>query len=136
MNYSLNIALLFLVWNCCFSQTTKKEQELVLDTYSNSFYFSSNSSDYSNMQSIEKAIDILVKRNVKQIQLTGHCSDEELKTHPRVSLERATKIKNLMQRLGYDPNSIGIKDVKNTQPIDWTGNHRENQRVELIILKA
>ncbi len=144
MKDPLNILILFLFWSYSFAQTAKEvvnitsseESVLVIDNYIDPLFFSLNSSDYLNIPLIEKTTDILVQHHVKQIRLTGHCSDAELKTHPTVSLERATKIKNLMKSFGYDPNSIEIKDVKNTQPVEWTGNNEENQRVEIIILKA
>ncbi len=144
MKDSLNILIIFLFWNCSFAQTVeevvniepRKESELVIDNYIDPLFFSLNSSDYLNIQLIKKTTDVLVQHHVKQIRLTGHCSVAELKTHPTVSLERANEIKNLMKGFGYDPNSIEIKDLKNTQPVEWTGNNEENQRVEIIILKA
>jgi hypothetical protein len=134
--------------NYVFSQVTKKDinkyfreeakpvVDYYIDNYIDPFLFSLNSNQYKNIELVKKTTNVLVKHDVKQIQLTGHCSDAELKTYPTVSLERAHKIKSLMKCFGYDPYRIEIKDVKNTQPVEWTGNNEENQRVEIIILKA
>lgn len=140
----LCIALVFN--NYSFSQTTEKviskssgkEMEISNcisnDAFLPVFYFEVNSTQCINMNLLETMMTILIDTKLKRIILDSHCSDQEFKINPAISLERALEIKNLMKGLGYDPNTIEIKDVKNTQPVDWTGDHKENQRVEIILL--
>ncbi len=99
-----------------------------------SFRFDTNSFIYCDQNYIEKFAILLEDYPDISIKLTGHCTNTEYNQNPSLSKLRVRNIANLICLMGFEKNKVEVEDLKNTQPIEATGNDIINQRVELILV--
>jgi len=97
------------------------------------FYFESNSFIFCDQDYIEKFALLREEYPDISIKLTGHCTNDEFRENPLLSDLRVKHIAHLLNLMGIEKNKIMIEDLKNSQPIDATGNDPKNQRVTILL---
>ncbi len=139
--------LLFLLNWSLLSQTNSKlnkgknedievfaDEEIINSTiFIKPFYFEENSFTYSNQEYLEKFQLLVAEYPNFKFKLTGHSTNKEFALNPSLSEQRVQNIAHLFKIIGITDDKIEIQDLKNTQPLEGSGNDKINRRVEIYI---